>query len=57
MSSKGIFHVAGLHFGEGNVVLLADAAGASASQPRGERNFSFRDPEGYDWSCGEIRGV
>jgi len=24
------------------------------SQPWGERNFSFRDPDGYEWSYGEI---
>jgi catechol 2,3-dioxygenase-like lactoylglutathione lyase family enzyme len=26
------------------------------SQPWGERNFSFHDPDGYEWSYGEIKG-
>jgi catechol 2,3-dioxygenase-like lactoylglutathione lyase family enzyme len=26
-----------------------------SSQPWGERNFSFHDPDGYEWSFGEIR--
>jgi catechol 2,3-dioxygenase-like lactoylglutathione lyase family enzyme len=83
--------VAGLHFGEGYVVLLADAASSElagrpggmhvavkvdnivaeharlkgigvavsdlVSQPWGERNFTFKDPDGYEWSYGEIGGA
>lgn len=83
--------VAGLRFGEGYVVLLADTAStetgshaggmhaavkvagidaehaalksrgvavsALLSQPWGERNFSFKDPDGYEWSYGEMQGV
>ncbi len=34
------------------------AAGVSVSelrtQPWGERNFSFRDPDGYEWSYGQV---
>jgi catechol 2,3-dioxygenase-like lactoylglutathione lyase family enzyme len=26
------------------------------SQPWGEKNFSFHDPDGYEWSYGESRG-
>lgn len=26
------------------------------SQPWGERSFSFHDPDGYEWSYGEIKG-
>jgi catechol 2,3-dioxygenase-like lactoylglutathione lyase family enzyme len=82
--------VAGLRFGDGYVVLLADAASpelasrpggmhvavkveeieseharlkglevpvsALVSQPWGEKSFSFKDPDGYEWSYGEIRG-
>jgi uncharacterized glyoxalase superfamily protein PhnB len=25
------------------------------TQPWGERNFSFRDPDGYEWSYGEVK--
>lgn len=25
-----------------------------ATQPWGEKNFSFKDPDGYEWSYGEI---
>ncbi len=31
------------------------AVGELLSQPWGERNFSFRDPDGYEGSYGEIR--
>jgi catechol 2,3-dioxygenase-like lactoylglutathione lyase family enzyme len=80
--------VAGLRFGDGYVVLIADTGAAPAraggmhvavkvdgidaehfrlkalgvevstlhSQPWGERNFSFKDPDGYEWSYGEVRG-
>jgi len=80
--------VAGLRFGDGYVVLLADGgqtavkpggmhvavklSGIDAeysrlkvlgvpvsdllSQPWGERNFSFKDPDGYEWSYGEAGG-
>lgn len=81
--------VAGLRFGDGYVVLLADSSSATAvqpggmhvavkvegiaaeyarlkdlgvpvgellSQPWGERSFSFKDPDGYEWSYGEASG-
>jgi catechol 2,3-dioxygenase-like lactoylglutathione lyase family enzyme len=82
--------VAGLRFGAGYLVLLADHGSNAASsqpggmhvavqvsdidsehsrlaalgvpvselrsQPWGERNFSFKDPDGYEWSYGEIKG-
>ena len=78
--------VAGLRFGSGYLVLLADARPSESSvgpggmhvavkvddieaeharlkklgvavsdlvsQPWGERNFTFKDPDGYEWSYG-----
>ena len=77
--------VAGLRFGDGYVVLLADGTSSGnpsgmsvavkvdsiedeysrlrelgvdvtdlVSQPWGERSFGFKDPDGFDWSYGEI---
>ncbi len=56
MSIQGIFHVA-LHVTD--LARLRDAGapvGELLSQPWGERSFSFNDPDGYAWSCGEIQG-
>lgn len=58
---------AGSHAGGMHVAVLVDdidteharlrAAGVEVrpllSQPWGERNFSFRDPDGYEWSYGQ----
>jgi len=33
---------------------LGVVVGELLSQPWGERNFSFKDPDGYEWSYGEI---
>jgi len=41
----------------GRLVEAGVAVSELRRQPWGERNFSFHDPDGYEWSYGEIEGA
>jgi catechol 2,3-dioxygenase-like lactoylglutathione lyase family enzyme len=41
----------------GRLVEAGVAVSELRRQPWGERNFSFHDPDGYEWSYGEIESA